>query len=63
MYVIGIASFNECFLFDVATGRHCFLQKFTLRAFPAAMLLISLKEVLKEVRILRYLPDTITVQC
>ena len=47
LYVIGIACFDECFLFYVITGRHYFLQKIiaTLRAFPAAMLLLSLKEV------------------
>ena len=47
VYVIGIACFDECFLFYVLTGRHYFLQKSiaTLRAFPAAILLLSLKEV------------------
>ena len=47
VYVIDTTCFDECFFFHVITRRHYFLYKFsvTLRAFPTAMLLRSLKQV------------------
>ena len=47
VYIIDKTCFDECFLFHVITGRHYFLQKFsvTQRFGAIAMLLRSLKQV------------------
>ena len=63
VYVIGVTCFDECFLFYVITESHYFLKNsiITLRTFPTAMLLCSLKEVFQK-RSLFYLISSITVQ-
>ena len=62
VYVINMICFEECFLFYVITGRHYFFKTFivTLRVFPTAMLLCSLRDYYhyhknKNFRILHYL--------
>ena len=54
VYIIGIACFDECFLFHVIIERHYFLYKFivTQRFFAATMLLFFETSVLKQLRIL-----------
>ena len=52
MYVIGTASFDECFLFYDITGRYYLLWKFTLRLSKCQVAAFFQTSVLKEVRIL-----------
>ena len=47
VYIMDTTCFDECFLFRVITGRHCFLYKliFTQKFSVKAMLLRSLKQI------------------
>ena len=64
VYVIGITCFNQYFLFYVITGRHYFLQKVYLfsEGFSDNHAPVFFeRSILKEVRILRYFHNNITV--
>ena len=64
VYVIGITCFDECFLFYVITGRHYFLQnvyRFSEGFSNDHAPVFFERSILKEVRILRYFHNSITL--
>ena len=56
--VCMLTFFNKCFLLHVISGRHCFLQKsnVTMRIFSITVLLLSLQQVLNEIRGFHFFP-------
>ena len=64
MCTIDASYFDDCFLFHVITGRHCFLNKFivTQRFITTAMLVSSLKQVFwkKSAFYIRHLLNNLT---